>query len=145
MVKKSTFITLLLYQPPQVPPLCPMMKFKLAAHNGTVIDARNNRTYPGLANEAIERCAVTLDTVGECVEFTVPRSTNSIVVRYAIPGEADGKGLTALIGLFPIGEPVRAHNALFIELAVKNVTSGKPNTGSLITQDQTASENHYQN
>jgi hypothetical protein len=29
-----------------------------ADHNGTVIDARNNRVYPGLANEAIERRAV---------------------------------------------------------------------------------------
>lgn len=71
-----------------------------AAHNGTVIDARNNRTYPGLANEAIERRAVTLDAVGEYVEFTVPRSANSIVVRYAIPDSADGKGLTTPIGLY---------------------------------------------
>lgn len=71
-----------------------------AAHNGTVIDARNNRTYPGLANEAIQRRAVTLDAVGEYVEFTVPRSANSIVVRYAIPDSADGKGLRAPIGLY---------------------------------------------
>ena len=71
-----------------------------AAHNGTVIDARNNRTYPGLANEAIERRAVTLDAVGEYVEFTVPRSANSIVVRYAIPDSASGTGLTAPIGLY---------------------------------------------
>ncbi len=71
-----------------------------AAHNGTVIDARNSRTYPGLANEAIERRAVTLDAVGEYVEFTVPRSANSIVVRYAIPDSADGRGLTAPIGLY---------------------------------------------
>ena len=71
-----------------------------AAHNGTVIDARHNRTYPGLANEAIERCAVTLDAVGEYVEFTVPRSANSIVVRYAIADSADGTGLTAPIGLY---------------------------------------------
>ena len=70
-----------------------------AAHNGTVITARHNRTYPGLANEAIERRAVTLDAVGEYVEFTVPRSANSIVVRYAIPDSADGRGLTAPIGL----------------------------------------------
>lgn len=71
-----------------------------AVHNGTVIDARNNRTYPGLANEAIERRAVTLNAVGQYVEFTVPRSANSIVVRYAIPDSADGKGLTAPIGLY---------------------------------------------
>ena len=71
-----------------------------AAHNGTVIDARNNRTYPGLANEAIERRAVTLDAVGKYVEFTVPRSANSIVVRYAIPDSASGTGLTAPIGLY---------------------------------------------
>jgi hypothetical protein len=71
-----------------------------AVHNGTAIDARNNRTYPGLANEAIERRAVTLDAVGEYVEFTVPRSANSIVVRYAIPDSADGTGLIAPIGLY---------------------------------------------
>ncbi|MEH2420763.1 MAG: glycosyl hydrolase family 28-related protein [Nostoc sp.] len=71
-----------------------------ADHNGTVIDARNNRTYPGLANEAIERRAVTLDAVGQYVEFTVPRDANSIVVRYAIPDSADGTGLTAPIGLY---------------------------------------------
>ncbi|MDF5731974.1 MAG: glycosyl hydrolase family 28-related protein [Rhizonema sp. PD38] len=71
-----------------------------AAHNGIIIDARNKRTYPGLANEAIERRAVTLNAVGEYVEFTVPRSANSIVVRYAIPDSADGKGLTAPIGLY---------------------------------------------
>ena len=75
-----------------------------AAHNGTVIDARNNRTYPGLANEASERRAVTLDAVGEYVEFTVPRSANSIVVRYAIPDSADGGGLTSPIGLYINGE-----------------------------------------
>lgn len=71
-----------------------------ANHNGTVIDAGNNRTYPGLANEAIERRAVTLDAVGKYIEFTVPRDANSIVVRYAIPDSADGTGLTAPIGLY---------------------------------------------
>ncbi|MEH2146562.1 glycosyl hydrolase family 28-related protein, partial [Nostoc sp.] len=75
-----------------------------ADHNGTVIDGRNNRTYPGLANEAIERRAVKLDTVGQYVEFTVPRDANSIIVRYAIPDSADGTGLTTLIGLYINGE-----------------------------------------
>jgi hypothetical protein len=44
-----------------------------------VIDASNNLAYPGLANEAIARRAVTLDAVGKYVEFTVPRSANTIV------------------------------------------------------------------
>src|SRR5947209_4464069 len=40
-----------------------------ATTNGTHIDARNNRFYPGLANEAIGRQAITLSAQGQYVEF----------------------------------------------------------------------------
>src|SRR6185295_8231074 len=46
--------------------------------NGTVIGP--DRAYPSLAGEAIGRQAVTLDTLGEYVEFTVPQSANAIVM-----------------------------------------------------------------
>ncbi|HYF61816.1 MAG TPA: glycosyl hydrolase family 28-related protein, partial [Herpetosiphonaceae bacterium] len=68
-----------------------------AATNGTVIGP--DRRYPGLATEAIGRQAVTLDAQGEYVEFTVPRASNSIVVRYSIPDNAQGTGIDATISL----------------------------------------------
>src|SRR6187551_1904694 len=58
--------------------------------NGTIIGP--DRVYPGLATEAIERKAVTLDAQGEYVEFAVPQSANSIVMRYSIPDSNDGSG-----------------------------------------------------
>ncbi len=56
--------------------------------NGTIIGP--DRAYPSLAGEAIERKAVTLDALGEYVEFTVPQTSNSIVMRYSIPDSIDG-------------------------------------------------------
>ncbi|HEY1014537.1 MAG TPA: carbohydrate-binding protein, partial [Herpetosiphonaceae bacterium] len=67
-----------------------------AATNGSIIGP--DRHYPGLATEAIGRRAVTL-TQGQYVEFTVPRASNSIVMRYSIPDSADGVGLNATISL----------------------------------------------
>src|SRR5258706_4517352 len=69
-----------------------------ATYTGTLIDATQNRTYPGLAVEAIERRAVTL-TGSQYVEFTVPASANSIVVRYSIPDGNGGAGIDATLGL----------------------------------------------
>ncbi len=69
-----------------------------ATYTGTLIDATQNRTYPGLAVEAIERRAVTL-TGSQYVEFTVPVSSNSIVVRYSIPDGNGGAGIDATLGL----------------------------------------------
>lgn len=68
-----------------------------AVYTGTLIDATQNRTYPGLAVEAIERRAVTLQS-GQYVEFTVPQSANSIVVRYSIPDNAGGTGQDSTLG-----------------------------------------------
>ena len=69
-----------------------------ASTNGTIIGP--DRAYPSLAGEAIERKAVTLDTEGEYVEFTVPQTANSIVMRYSIPDSVDGTGLTAPLSLY---------------------------------------------
>src|SRR5256885_16396410 len=55
-----------------------------AATNGTLIDATQNRTYPGLAVEAIGRRAITLTGTGQYVEFTVPHNANSFVLRFSI-------------------------------------------------------------
>ncbi|MBA3469045.1 MAG: carbohydrate-binding protein [Herpetosiphonaceae bacterium] len=68
-----------------------------AATNGVVIGP--DRFYPGLATEAIGRRAVTLNSAGQYVEFTVPRASNSIVMRYSIPDNATGTGLDATISL----------------------------------------------
>lgn len=69
-----------------------------AAHNGTVIGP--DRHYPGLATEAIGRRAVTLTGQGKYVEFTVPVTSNSIVIRYSIPDNAAGTGIDATLGLY---------------------------------------------
>src|SRR5258708_32648126 len=71
-----------------------------AATNGPLIDARNNRFYPGLGTEASGREAVTLSGQGKYVEFTVPQNANSIVMRYSIPDSAAGTGLDATLGLY---------------------------------------------
>lgn len=51
-----------------------------ANHNGEVIV--NNRHYTQLSSEASGRRAVTLNSVGQYIEFTTPIESNSIVVRY---------------------------------------------------------------
>ncbi|CAG2170469.1 unnamed protein product, partial [Oppiella nova] len=60
-----------------------------ANHNGKVIG--NDRHYGNLSSEASQRRAVTLDAVGQYVEFTMPIKANSFVVRYSIPDTAGGK------------------------------------------------------
>ncbi len=65
---------------------------------GTIIGP--DRHYPSLAGEATGRRAVTLSGQGQYVEFTVPQSANSIVIRYSIPDSANGAGLTAPLSLY---------------------------------------------
>ena len=60
-----------------------------AKHTGKVIG--NDRHYGVLSSEASGRRAVTLDGVGQYVEFTTPIEANSIVVRFSIPDTASGK------------------------------------------------------
>ena len=54
-----------------------------AAHNGTKIGP--TRYYGQLPSEASGREAVTLDAVGEYVEFTLTRPANAVTFRYSIP------------------------------------------------------------
>jgi len=68
-----------------------------AAHNGTVIG--HDRVYGRLPSEASGRRAVTLDAVGEYVEFTLTEPANAMVVRYSLPDNAAGTGITAPIDL----------------------------------------------
>jgi hypothetical protein len=63
-----------------------------AATNGTVIGP--GRDAYTLAAEASGRSAVSL-TAGQYVEFTLPRATNAITVRYSIPDAPNGGGITA--------------------------------------------------
>jgi len=66
--------------------------------NGTIIGP--NRFYPSLPSEAIGRRAVTLSAQGQFVEFTVPVTSNSIVMRYSIPDNAAGTGQTQPLSLY---------------------------------------------
>jgi hypothetical protein len=63
-----------------------------AVTNGTVIGP--DRAAYTLAAEASGRRAVQLDP-GEWVEFILPRATNAITVRYALPDAPNGGGITA--------------------------------------------------
>ncbi|UKS29077.1 discoidin domain-containing protein [Paenibacillus sp. HWE-109] len=69
-----------------------------AVTNGTIIGP--DRSYPSLAGEASGRKAVTLSAQGQYVEFTVPQNANSIVMRYSIPDNAAGTGITAPLALY---------------------------------------------
>ena len=69
-----------------------------AATTGTVLPV--TYTYNTVGGEASGRRAVTLDAVGEFVEFTLPSSANSIVVRYSIPDSSSGAPYNAPLGVF---------------------------------------------
>jgi hypothetical protein len=68
-----------------------------ARTNGTV--SGNDRRYGTLSSEASGRRAVTLDAVGEFVEFTLTAPANAMSFRYSIPDNAKGTGRTASIDL----------------------------------------------
>ena len=72
-----------------------------SATNGTVIGP--GYTYNTLEAEASGRRAVTLDATGEYVEFTVPSTANSMVVRLSIPDTATGSVYTAPLSLYVDG------------------------------------------
>jgi hypothetical protein len=69
-----------------------------AATNAATIGP--DRTYLTLAAEASGRRAVTLSATGQYVEFTLPQQANSIVIRYSIPDNAAGTGITAPLSLY---------------------------------------------
>ncbi len=60
------------------------------AHSGQVIGP--DRIYGRLPSEASGRRAVTLDSSGEYVEFTLTRPANAMSLRYSVPDNASGTG-----------------------------------------------------
>ncbi|WP_405939687.1 discoidin domain-containing protein [Streptomyces sp. NBC_00726] len=66
-----------------------------AATNGTLIGP--NRLYGTLPSEASGRQAVTLDAVGEYVEFTLTAPANAMSFRYSLPDNSAGTGRDASI------------------------------------------------
>src|SRR5512142_146283 len=55
------------------------------------------RYYGQLASEASGRQAVTLDAVGQYVEFTLTRPANAMTFRYSLPDSPDGQGRDATL------------------------------------------------
>ncbi|WP_328695091.1 discoidin domain-containing protein [Streptomyces sp. NBC_00342] len=72
-----------------------------AATNGTLIGP--NRLYGTLPSEASGRQAVTLDAVGEYVEFTLTAPANAMSFRYSLPDSAAGSGRDASINVLVNG------------------------------------------
>jgi hypothetical protein len=72
-----------------------------AATNGTVL--RGDRTAGTLSSEASGRRAVQLTGQGRYVEFTLTRPANAAVVRYSVPDNAAGTGITAPLALYVDG------------------------------------------
>lgn len=68
-----------------------------AAHNGTKIGP--DRRYGRLPSEASGREAVTLDSVGEYVEFTLTAPANAVTFRHSLPDSPAGTGRDAAIDL----------------------------------------------
>ncbi|GAA1667364.1 hypothetical protein GCM10009765_16030 [Fodinicola feengrottensis] len=66
-----------------------------------------DRTYLTLASESSGRRAVQLSSTGQYVQFTLTKPTNSIVLRYAIPDNAAGTGITAPLALYANGNKIQ--------------------------------------
>ncbi|TNH23421.1 mycodextranase, partial [Micromonospora orduensis] len=77
-----------------------------AAHNGTKIGP--DRRYGTLPSEASGREAVTLDAVGEYVEFTLTAPANAVTFRHSIPDSPSGTGRDAAIDLRANGTVLRS-------------------------------------
>ncbi|MFG1849870.1 discoidin domain-containing protein [Micromonospora carbonacea] len=67
-----------------------------------------DRRYGTLPSEASGREAVTLDAVGEYVEFTLTAPANAVTFRYSLPDNAAGTGRDASIDLRANGILVKA-------------------------------------
>ncbi|MEU4716425.1 hypothetical protein AB0F73_22625 [Micromonospora purpureochromogenes] len=61
-----------------------------------------------MPSEASGREAVTLDAVGEYVEFTLTAPANAVTFRYSLPDSAAGTGRDASLDLRANGSLVRA-------------------------------------
>ncbi|MBC6465710.1 discoidin domain-containing protein [Actinomadura alba] len=68
-----------------------------AATNGELIGP--DRVYTRLPSEASGRRAVRLSAAGQYVEFTLTKPANAMSVRYSVPDNAAGTGLTAPVDL----------------------------------------------
>ncbi|MFD7921348.1 CARDB domain-containing protein, partial [Streptomyces sp. NPDC059740] len=69
-----------------------------------------NRTVGDLAGEASGRKAVTLDSTGSYVEFTIKAPTNTLVTRFSIPDSAGGGGTDATLNVYVNGQYLKAVN-----------------------------------
>jgi hypothetical protein len=76
-----------------------------AGTNGTVLGP--DRAYLSQAAEASGRRAVRLGGAGQYAQFTLAQPANSVVVRFSIPDNAAGTGITAPLALFANGAKVR--------------------------------------
>lgn len=77
-----------------------------AATNGSLIGP--DRIYGKLPSEASGRQAVTLDAVGEYVEFTLTAPANAMSFRYSLPDNAAGTGRDASIDLKVNGNQLKS-------------------------------------
>ncbi|WP_078857021.1 glycosyl hydrolase family 28-related protein [Streptomyces sp. NBRC 109706] len=67
-----------------------------------------DRIYGTLPSEASGRQAVTLDAVGEYVEFTLTEPANAMTFRYSLPDSPEGTGRDAEIDLLLNGEAAQS-------------------------------------
>lgn len=81
------------------------LEAETAATSGSLIGP--DRTYTCLPAEASGRRAVRLDAPGEYVEFTLTEPANAMTVRYALPDNAAGTGITAPVALSLDGTKLR--------------------------------------
>lgn len=63
-----------------------------------------NRTIGDLAGEASGRSAVTLNNVGDYVEFQTDVNTNTLVTRFSIPDAPGGGGITSTLNIYVDGQ-----------------------------------------
>lgn len=73
--------------------------------NGTVIGP--DRTYRTVPSESSGRRAVRLDGTGQYAEFTLTQPAGGLVVRYSIPDNPAGTGMTAPLALYADGTKVK--------------------------------------
>ncbi|PRY23281.1 discoidin domain-containing protein [Pseudosporangium ferrugineum] len=80
------------------------------AENATTNGTRTgtSRLYGRLSSEASGREAVTLDGVGEYVEFTLTKPANAVTFRYSIPDGNNGAGRDASLDLRANGTVVKS-------------------------------------
>ncbi|WP_239517778.1 glycosyl hydrolase family 28-related protein [Streptomyces sp. ICC1] len=81
------------------------LEAEYAATNGTFIGP--DRLYGSLPSEASGRQAVTLNAVGQYVEFTLAKPANAMSLRYSLPDTADGKGRDATLDVRANGQSVK--------------------------------------